>query len=563
VAVAARGTTKRRWASGGLLVLVILLAGLAGAWWASGWVRDVQHRYSVQLVNQHAAQVEERASSEIHDYVDGLADLATAAGSHTDFTGSDFASLTAGFDPGRLPGADFLHYVVATDSAGIAGLQEWASRQNGTDVVLRPETLGPEHFFVVLSHPVNPDATAPLGRDLSSPVERPETLRLARDSGTVFASRTYRLGSEARAPVQEDVWFLDLVAPVIAPSGLPDAGQFRGWVVARLRVGAVTETILGSVANSGVNIKIYEEPGSGSGHLIAEMAHGPWSADSDLTQERIVTVGEREWRLVVSGTEALLSSTDRQLARLVLGVLSLAVLMLAVVVALLLGGRARALTRVDQATAALRVDIERRKKTETLLRERESQLRHLAFHDPLTGLANRALFTKITNQAIVRNRYGRDMLAIFYVDLDRFKAINDELGHGVGDAVLIETASRLRESIRLGDTVARLGGDEFAILSESVKSDGQIRAMADRILLALAKPYDIDGQPVSVTGSVGISTHERSAAGLDQLLRDADNAMYAAKARGRGRYVVAETGGRVEAPDEAFAGGRQWREANG
>ena len=194
---------------------------------------------------------------------------------------------------------------------------------------------------------------------------------------------------------------------------------------------------------------------------------------------------------------------------------------------------------MDQATAALLVDIEQRKQTEALLRDRESELRHLAFHDPLTGLANRAMFHERAGQAIIRHQDSNATLAVLFVDLDNFKQVNDVLGHGAGDTVLSEVAQRLRNSVRGGDIIARLGGDEFGVLAQGVSDAQQAVLIADRIIQALAAPIDIEGTPTTVTGSVGIALHQPGQASVDDLLRRADDAMYAAKAAGKGQYVLA------------------------
>ena len=168
----------------------------------------------------------------------------------------------------------------------------------------------------------------------------------------------------------------------------------------------------------------------------------------------------------------------------------------------------------------------------------ELDLAHQAFHDSLTGLANRALFADRVEQALRRN--ARDALdcAVVFLDLDAFKTINDSLGHGPGDELLREVARRLTASVRSGDTVARLGGDEFAVLVEHTRrASEEAQAVAERILLALVAPVEIGGQSVTISASLGISC-----AGADStaatLLRDADVAMYRAKASGKGRWVA-------------------------
>ncbi len=173
-------------------------------------------------------------------------------------------------------------------------------------------------------------------------------------------------------------------------------------------------------------------------------------------------------------------------------------------------------------------------------RELEDQLVHEAFHDTLTGLANRALFSDRLGQALQRRSSSEFRIAVLFLDLDGFKETNDSQGHAAGDAILVEVATRLVDAVRGEDTVARLGGDEFAILVRSVHDDEEnnARNVADRIRAALAEPFSIDDQPVYIRASIGIAYADSGAEDVGQLLRNADLAMYRAKAEGEGGYVL-------------------------
>jgi len=169
----------------------------------------------------------------------------------------------------------------------------------------------------------------------------------------------------------------------------------------------------------------------------------------------------------------------------------------------------------------------------------EQQLLHDAFHDELTGLANRALFVDRTSMALASLRRGRGRpFGVLFLDLDRFKHINDSLGHSVGDGLLMGIARRFGELLRPGDTVARLGGDEFALLATNVRDVGAAVHFTQRIQESLAEPFLIDGHEVFVTASIGIAFSSGGAATADGMLRDADIAMYRAKAAGRARYEI-------------------------
>ncbi len=171
----------------------------------------------------------------------------------------------------------------------------------------------------------------------------------------------------------------------------------------------------------------------------------------------------------------------------------------------------------------------------------ESQLTHQAFHDPLTNLANRALFRDRVEHALSRQDRNRAPLAVMFMDLDDFKTVNDSLGHEAGDEVLIEVSRRLHMTLRSSDTAARLGGDEFALLVEILAHPEDTMRVAERLLDAMREPFEVMGRRLSIRASVGIALSVAGDHRADQLLRNADVAMYRAKSHGKGRYEVYES----------------------
>jgi diguanylate cyclase (GGDEF)-like protein/PAS domain S-box-containing protein len=159
-------------------------------------------------------------------------------------------------------------------------------------------------------------------------------------------------------------------------------------------------------------------------------------------------------------------------------------------------------------------------------------LERQALHDPLTKLPNRLLLMDRARQAVARLRRSNGPIALLFIELDRFKAINDNLGHAVGDHLLISVAERLAEMLRDSDTVARLGGDEFVILAEDLDSDAEALAVAERVLHALEEPFQVGSAEVSMLASVGVSISHDPEAEPEDLLREADVAMYRAKGAG-------------------------------
>ena len=178
----------------------------------------------------------------------------------------------------------------------------------------------------------------------------------------------------------------------------------------------------------------------------------------------------------------------------------------------------------------------------------EEQLLHDAFHDSLTGLPNRALFSERLDHLLARSARRADYLfAVLFLDLDRFKIVNDSLGHLKGDQFLITIAQRLEACVRPGDTVARLGGDEFTVLLEDLNHPADARRVADRIQEALAAPVVLDGVDVYTSASIGIALSSDEYERSEHYLRDADAAMYYAKSLGRSRYEMFDSKMHIEA----------------
>ncbi|MDR3390119.1 MAG: EAL domain-containing protein [Sulfuriferula sp.] len=176
-------------------------------------------------------------------------------------------------------------------------------------------------------------------------------------------------------------------------------------------------------------------------------------------------------------------------------------------------------------------DVTERKKAAELIM-------YQAYHDLLTGLANRKLFKDHLELAIAQARRYKHTLALMFLDLDRFKVVNDTLGHVVGDHLLIEVAARLKNCLREGDTLARQGGDEFTLLLPQIDSKESATRTADKIIKAFGVPFNIDGHELYVPMSIGIALYPENGDNIDTLIKNADIAMYDSKAKGRNRYQL-------------------------
>ncbi len=181
-------------------------------------------------------------------------------------------------------------------------------------------------------------------------------------------------------------------------------------------------------------------------------------------------------------------------------------------------------------------DITDRMLAEKKLRDNETRLKHLAHHDTLTNLPNRMMFKDRLQQAMAKAKRSGQEVAIVFLDLDRFKKINDSLGHEIGDRLLQQVASRLKTCVRESDTVARLGGDEFVLILEDVKETGHVVGVAQKILSALTQPFSINGYQLYVTTSIGISLFPTDGEEASALMKCADIAMYRVKEQGRNNY---------------------------
>ena len=188
----------------------------------------------------------------------------------------------------------------------------------------------------------------------------------------------------------------------------------------------------------------------------------------------------------------------------------------------------------------------------TELRRNQARAEFLANHDPLTALPNRRLLEDRLRQALIQARRKQNMVALMMVDLDRFKTINDRFGHRFGDAVLLEAARRLCACVREVDTVSRMGGDEFVILLSELRQAQDAALVAQKILDAMSRPVEAEGEVLRITCSIGIAEQHANGDDAQALLKAADIAMYAAKESGRNAYkfaaatVAAVAGGRFE-----------------
>ncbi len=195
----------------------------------------------------------------------------------------------------------------------------------------------------------------------------------------------------------------------------------------------------------------------------------------------------------------------------------------------------------------------------TMLKQSEARLHHLAHHDALTGLPNRNLFVDRLGQALARAERGRWIVALLFLDLDRFKYVNDTLGHLAGDHLLCDVAKRLKVSVRESDTVARLGGDEFTVILEGLGRADEAAEVADKVLASLRQPITLNDREILIGGSIGISLYPRDGPDVKTLIQHADAAMYDAKEGGKNTHRFYHAGLTTRSAERLDLEARLWR----
>ncbi|MBL7261094.1 diguanylate cyclase domain-containing protein [Paractinoplanes lichenicola] len=525
---------RRRWI-GYALVLAVVVGGSVASWSAMAEVSEVQQRHTGLLMDHNADAIQRAVANEAARYTETLADMSAAAAAQNTFTSQDFEVMTSRLNRERLPGASAVSFVVSSRASEATALQSYWRDRGALNLNLRTAGDADQHYYLIFSRALD-TVTPDVGRDLSAADEPTAALQAAQASGEITASHPYVLLKDRKLPARQQQRSFLLAAPVNRAAGTAEPAEFLGWVVLSMRGSDFVDETLRAYAGALVKVTLSDLEGSAATAVASTTAAAASLRDPSLRRIRTTTVGGREWQIYVQPTDRLLSDTDRRLpgATLAIG------LFVTFLAGGLADGRRRALKKVAQATAALSRDIEQRKAVEARLRESEDQLRHLALHDTLTELANRALFNERLAHGLRAQTRTGEALAVFFIDLDGFKAVNDGLGHGAGDLLLVEAARRLEQCARASDIVARLGGDEFAILAEGMTSADDAEVIAGRIVASLRAPFDIDGQPVTISCSVGVAIQESGddPAGPEQLVRTADEAMYAAKSSGKNRHVT-------------------------
>ncbi|WP_342619318.1 diguanylate cyclase [Rhodoferax sp. GW822-FHT02A01] len=354
-----------------------------------------------------------------------------------------------------------------------------------------------------------------LDDDWSDPVRR-EAMERARDSGIAAISGNVQLKTQGNLASPGFIMYL----PVYA-SGMPhESLQQRrdhlvGWVYAAFQMSDFMASLYGS-QSPGLMVAIYDGTDVRDSALLYQSDNGNANGDGPSAEtlqsiEYMVLAGHN-WTLLLRSKDSFESNFGRSMATGIAVGGAILGLVMALLAWQLIHGREMALRFASSMT---------------------EELRHMAQHDPLTGLPNRALFNDRLHQELARAKRQNGRFAMVFLDLDQFKPINDNYGHAIGDQILKEVAKRLQKCVRAADTVGRIGGDEFVVLLAHLSETDHVLELADKFRLALKAPFMVNGQPLALSCSVGVAVYPDNGTDAIALVKNADEAMYRAKDAGR------------------------------
>ncbi|WP_079435393.1 diguanylate cyclase [Zoogloea sp. LCSB751] len=418
---------------------------------------------------------------------------------------------------------DFRRYVnVLTEGADFAGLQIMAYTPLPAGGV---NDNGPLPIAYVA--PDTPANRSAIGRDMYADPLRREAMQQTRDAGIAAMTRKIVLlvnnvPHQAGFAMYQALYAKD--QPIDSPTARRQA--LRGWVHVAFRLEALMASLYGE-GIPGLALRIYDGDTAAPDALIFD-SH-PQSEEQTaprFTTLQYISFPQHNWTLAIRSTPEFEQQRGFGSTRIIAVAGTSLSLLLALLTWQLVTGRSRAFAHAQAMTSELR--------------ESEERMRHMAQHDPLTHLPNRALFADRLQSALARARRERTQAGLMFVDLDRFKPVNDAYGHAIGDKLLIAATARMRECLREADTLARMGGDEFVVLLPHIDVPLDARRVAERILSALSHPFEVDGLQLQISASIGIGLFPDHGDDDVSLMKSADNAMYRAKDEGRACLVFAD-----------------------
>ena len=400
------------------------------------------------------------------------------------------------------------------------------------DYRIVPEGLREVYAPIVQREPYVGRNRASPGSDVwHDPVRRP-ALEKARDSGMAAISGKVQLKADAESSAPPG--FI-MYLPIYAQGQVHDSmtqrrAQLIGWVYAAFHMNEFMASLYGSQP-PGLSLAVFDDTDITDAALLyrkgSDTAIRKPPKQSAISANEYMVVAGHNWTLSLSTQEAFENRYGRGIETVtaITGVASS--LLLALLVWLMINGRDRAVRLAAEMT---------------------EELRHMAQHDPLTGLPNRALFNDRLNQALASAQRQNGRFAMVFLDLDHFKPINDNFGHDVGDQALRQVATQLQNSVRAADTVGRIGGDEFVVLLSQLSDSDDILALANKFHQALQHPFVVAGHELSISCSIGVAVYPENGTTALALTKEADDAMYRAKEAGRNCVRLSNTAARLPSP---------------
>lgn len=401
-----------------------------------------------------------------------------------------------------------------------------AHSEVAADFHIHPGGVRPSYALVQRIEPDTAENRQLLGLDMLLDPTLLASMERARDTGTMAMSGRFQSGASANTKTQS--CFM-LYLPLYKKTAQLDTISQRranldGWVFAEFKVNAVVATLYGETPPL-VHLQIYDGTDVHAEHLMYDSAPALTTYPGQLQMIEYVLSGGHTWTIVMRPLPGFARQLGRDHSDMIALLGSILSVLLTLMTWQLVSGRERALKLARVMTRDLR--------------ESEARFRYLAQYDELSGLPNRAMFRDRLQHAIVQAKRDKVRLALMYLDLDKFKPINDQLGHHVGDMLLRAVAEKMQLCVRESDTVARIGGDEFVILLPQIETEDDALRVAEKIRYALAQAFEVaGGHLLTVSASIGIAIYPEHGENEMTLAKNADNAMYQAKEKGRNQLCM-------------------------
>jgi diguanylate cyclase len=505
------------------LALVIALTVTYALWNSANHLAELAQRTAFDFRTRESNQ---RIRQRISIYEQALRATAGFFNASKTVNREDFHTFIDAFDlMENFPGIQGIGFVILVSAAEKDKHVMSVRAQGFPEYTIKPEGRRDMYTSVLYLEPFSESNRRAFGYDMYSEPTRRAAMAQARDSGKPAVSAKVFLVQDAGSEAQPGFLMFLPVYRNGAPHDTVDHRRMSlvGWVYAPFRMNDFMHGLHGERAGD-LDIELYDNNTLSEQSRIYDADSAVSATDPSHTLRHVdrIEAGNRTWTIITTPLPDYQENmkSDRPLLVLQAGI-SIS-LMVALLIWLFLDDRARALQVTHQAM-------------------------QLALYDVLTGLPNRKLIDERLEQALAMARRSHMHIALLFIDLDKFKAVNDNFGHAYGDLLLKEVAKRLRSCMRESDTACRLGGDEFVALLPDIEGKNAVQVVATKILNQLTQPFHIAGHTFDISASIGAAIYPDDGSDAKTLMKNADFAMYAAKKSGRGnvKFVHQETDGKL------------------